>query len=418
MPIIEVNNVTKEYRLGQFKSLRQSIMSSFDRWRGRWVEKQSPFKALDDVNFKVEKGEVVGIIGTNGAGKSTLLKLLARISTPTRGSVKVHGSVAPLIEVGAGLHPELTGRENIYLNAVILGVKRAEIRKRFDEIVQFAELEEFIDTPVKRYSSGMKVRLGFSIAVSIDADILIVDEVLAVGDLAFQRKCFDRMEAMIKRQGKTVLIVGHQIRQLERICSRMLLMDKGQVLMDEEPAKVCYCYYSMTNKKVHEQRALSNDKIVGEVDVDEINVLDITLFNGAGEPTDVLEMHGTVRIGVRFEVLKDLASLGILLGFHTSDFVYITTTTTDTLSSRPDFGIGSHYVECYLDDMVLKPGSYSVRLSFYDRYERVVWYGENLKNFKVIATDADSFKLPRSGLIDLKFNWDFDRDVLISGKKV
>jgi hypothetical protein len=318
---------------------------------------------------------------------------------------------------GVRLHPELTGRENIYLNAIILGVKHTEIRKRFDEIVQFAELEEFIDTPVKRYSSGMKVRLGFSIAVSIDADILIVDEVLAVGDLAFQRKCFDRMEAMIRGQGKTVLIVGHNIRQLERICSRMLLMDKGRILMDEEPAKVCYSYYSMTNEKVHEQRALSNGKIAGEVDVGEINVSDISLFNGGGKLTDVLEMHGTVRIGVRFEVLTDLSSLGILLGIHTSDFVYITTTTTDTLFSRPDFRKGSHYFECYLDDMVLKPGSYSLRLSFYDRYERVVWYGENLKNFKVIATDADSFKLPRSGLIDLKFNWDFDGDGQISRKK-
>src|SRR5579862_554936 len=218
MAAITVENVTKEFQLGQSTNIRQALGRSLSRIRGRTPSTRPPFKALDNVNFQVREGEVLGIIGSNGAGKSTVLKMLARISTPTSGRVVVHGKIAPLIEVGAGLISDLSGRENIYLNGIILGMPYAQIRKKFDEIVAFAELEEFVDTPLKRYSSGMAVRLGFSIATCVDADILIVDEVLAVGDLAFQRKCFDRMEDMIKRQGKTVILVSHNTRQVERLC--------------------------------------------------------------------------------------------------------------------------------------------------------------------------------------------------------
>src|SRR6266850_6540807 len=180
MAIIEVNHVTKEFRLGQLKSLKQTMLNSVARLRGEEVPRRSPFRAVEDIDFKVEQGEVLGIIGHNGAGKSTLLKLLAGISKPTQGSIAVRGKVAPLIEVGAGLVGDLTGRENIFLNASILGMKRAETKRKLDEIVAFAELEQFIDTPVKRYSSGMQVRLGFSIATAVESEILIVDEVLAV----------------------------------------------------------------------------------------------------------------------------------------------------------------------------------------------------------------------------------------------
>ena len=227
MAIIEVNHVTKQYRLGQYANMKSSALNVLARLRGQEVQEKQILNALSDIDFSVEEGEVLGIIGTNGAGKSTLLKLLARISVPTKGNVAVRGKVAPLIEVGAGLVHNLTGRENIYVNGAILGMKKSEINKKFDEIVAFAELEEFIDTPIKRYSSGMQVRLGFSIATSVDADILIVDEVLAVGDLSFQRKCFDRMDEIIKHKGKTVLLVSHNIRQVERICSRTILLDHG-----------------------------------------------------------------------------------------------------------------------------------------------------------------------------------------------
>ena len=199
MPAIEVSHVTKEFRLGALSGLKQTLLNAGARLSGRKVLERPLFKALDDVSFSIEPGEVVGIIGHNGAGKSTLLKMLARISSPTRGSVKVNGRIAPLIEVGAGFVPDFTGRENVYLNGSILGMSKKGIDRKFDEIVDFAEMAEFIDTPVKRYSSGMQVKLAFAVATSIESEILIVDEVLAVGDLAFQRKCFDRMEDLIKR---------------------------------------------------------------------------------------------------------------------------------------------------------------------------------------------------------------------------
>ena len=192
MPIIQVSHLTKEYRLGAIHGLKQTLLNSAARLTGKPVEERPLFKALDDINFSIEQGEVVGIIGHNGAGKSTLLKMLAKISTPTHGHLKVEGRIAPLIEVGAGFVPDFTGRENVYLNGSILGMSRQEIDQKFDEIVDFAELEEFIDTPVKRYSSGMQVGLASLLATCMEAEILIVDEVLAVGDLAFQRKCFDR----------------------------------------------------------------------------------------------------------------------------------------------------------------------------------------------------------------------------------
>ena len=251
MSAIEVNHVSKEFRLGQLTSFKDNLTGLMARLKGQPAPQRKVFKALDDIDFKVEPGEVVGIIGQNGAGKSTLLKILSNVVQPTSGSVKVSGKVAPLIEVGAGLIGDLTGRENIYLNGSILGIPRAEIKKKVDEIVAFAELEEFIDTPIKRYSSGMKVRLGFSIATSIEAEILIVDEVLAVGDLAFQRKCFDRMEDVIKGQGRTVLLVSHNIRQVERMCSRVVLLDHGKVLKDGDSGEVCTLFYQRSNDKIH-----------------------------------------------------------------------------------------------------------------------------------------------------------------------
>jgi ABC-type polysaccharide/polyol phosphate transport system ATPase subunit len=413
MSVIEVKNIVKEYRLGQLKSFKKSLFDTVGRLLGKDVEERKNFRALDDVSFSVEKGEVLGIIGKNGAGKSTLLKILAQISTPSQGSLKVDGSVAPLIEVGAGLHPELTGRENIFLNATILGISRSEIKDKLDEIIEFAGLEEFIDTPVKRYSSGMTIRLGFSIATSVESDILIVDEVLAVGDLAFQRKCYDRMEDLIKKRGKTVLIVGHNIRQMERMCSRILLMDKGRVLMDGEPTAVCNAYYhNMSGGNDIENLDQSDGKIIGLVDAEDIKILDISLFSGgADEPADMLEMHESMRVGVRFEVFHDLPSTEIIIGIHTPDFIYVTMATSAMEQSCPDFNRGIHYFECHFSDLILKPGSYSFRLAFFDKFDRMVWYGQNLKTFRVRANDGDSNLSAQTqgliGLVELPMKWHF-----------
>ena len=233
-PIIRVENLGKQYRLGgpqeAYSTLRESLANvARAPWRWRTREKDAPeIWALRDVNFTVGAGEVVGVIGRNGAGKSTLLKVLSRITEPTRGRVELYGRVGSLLEVGTGFHPELTGRENIYLNGAILGMKRQEITRVFDDIVAFAEVEQFIDTPVKRYSSGMYLRLAFAVAAHLEPEILLVDEVLAVGDAQFQKKCLGKM-GEVAQGGRTVLFVSHNMAAVQSLCNKALLLTRGQV---------------------------------------------------------------------------------------------------------------------------------------------------------------------------------------------
>lgn len=242
--VIEVENLRKEYRLGTINHgvLARDLQSWFARLRGKddpnslvkvarqasSAEKNDRFLALDDVSFTVQQGEALGVIGRNGAGKSTLLKVLSQVTSPSRGVVKLKGRVASLLEVGTGFHPELTGRENVFLNGAILGMSKDEIRRKFDEIVAFAEVEKFIDTPVKRYSSGMYVRLAFAVAAHLEPEILIVDEVLAVGDVQFQQKCLGKMQD-VGKEGRTVLFVSHNMGAIEQLCTSALLLDKGNV---------------------------------------------------------------------------------------------------------------------------------------------------------------------------------------------
>jgi len=236
-PIIEVDNVSKRYRLGQFnaRTLREEAERLFRRRRsngkagGSPGDHESEFWALKEVSFSVQQGEVIGIIGRNGAGKSTLLKILSRVTEPTSGLIRIRGRVASLLEVGTGFHPELTGRENIYLNGAILGMNRAEIKSKFDEIVAFAEVEKFLDTPVKRYSSGMYVRLAFAVAAHLEPDILIVDEVLAVGDAEFQKKCLGKMRAVASGLGRTVVFVSHNLQAVSTLCERVFLLEQGKL---------------------------------------------------------------------------------------------------------------------------------------------------------------------------------------------
>ena len=326
MPAIEVRHLTKEYRLGAIQGLKQTLLNTAARLTGKEVEERPLFKALDDVSFSIEQGEVVGIIGHNGAGKSTLLKMLARISTPTRGSVKVNGRIAPLIEVGAGFVPDFTGRENVYLNGAILGMSKQEIDRKFDEIVDFAEMAEFIDTPVKRYSSGMQVKLAFAVATSVEAEILIVDEVLAVGDLAFQRKCFDRVEDLIKRQDRTVLLVSHNIRQVERICSRVILMNHGKIESVGTATEICELFYQESNSKIQAQAqhaAVAKISGSGEVTLNSIDILD-----DIGTTVNEIESGGRLRIRIRFTLQHDLDGIEIVAGTHRTDFIYISSAST------------------------------------------------------------------------------------------
>ncbi len=247
LPIIEVQHLSKKYSLGKKKEMyttfRDTIMDVISHpFRKR--EKREDFWALQDINFTVQPGEVLGIIGRNGAGKSTLLKILSRITDPTDGQVIMRGRVASLLEVGTGFHPELSGRENIYLSGSVLGMRKDEIDQKFDEIVAFAEVEKFLELPIKRYSSGMYMRLAFSVAAHLDPEILLVDEVLAVGDIAFQKKCLGKMEHVAKG-GRTVIFVSHQLEFLAQLCSRCLLIDQGRIVKDGPSRDVINSYISL-----------------------------------------------------------------------------------------------------------------------------------------------------------------------------
>lgn len=252
-PIIEISGVSKRYRLGQIGS--GTLQGDIKEWKERRriargdgsessVNKQSnkDFYALDGIDLTVNKGEALGIIGKNGAGKSTLLKILSRITAPTEGEVDLYGRVASMLEVGTGFHGEMTGRENIYLNGAILGMTRREIDEKMEDIIEFSEVREFIDTPVKRYSSGMYVKLGFSVAAHLDSEIMIMDEVLAVGDMAFQHKCLDKMRQAAKQDGRTVLYVSHNMNTIKRLCDRCIVMDAGKIVFDGDVDKAISLY--------------------------------------------------------------------------------------------------------------------------------------------------------------------------------
>ncbi len=262
---IRVENVSKAYQLGEFTS--GTLSRDLERWWALYRGKEDPFLkigetndrsvkggsdivwSLKDLNFEIQQGDAVGIIGKNGAGKSTLLKVLSQVTSPTTGSIKLKGRIASLLEVGTGFHPELTGRENVYLNGAILGMRKQEISKKFDEIVDFSGVERYIDTPVKRYSSGMYVRLAFAVAAHLESEILIVDEVLAVGDAEFQNKCIGKMGAINKGEGRTILFVSHNMASIQNLCKSALLMSKGQFLNQGKTNDIINEYLVSMNSK-------------------------------------------------------------------------------------------------------------------------------------------------------------------------
>ena len=385
MPAIEVDHLTKEYRLGAAQSLMRTAANAGRRLLGKPVEERPLFKALDDVNFSVEPGEVVGIIGHNGAGKSTLLKMLARISMPTSGCVKVSGRIAPLIEVGAGFVPDFTGRENVYLNGSILGMPKKEIDKKFDQIVDFAEMAEFIDTPVKRYSSGMQVKLAFSVATSIDSEILIVDEVLAVGDLAFQRKCFDRMEDLIRRQGRTVLLVSHNIRQVERLCNRVILLEHGRIGAIGSPTNVCNLFYERSDEAISSMRRHGGTTIRKVESSNDIDLVDIEIRDSNNIATEVLRpLQGAV-FDLVFDVFREIPNPVFGFGFHTTDFVYLATTQSLHQIDRQVLNPGRYRIRFRLARMPFLPGVYSIRVGVaLGNAFQSLYYVENASQVRVV----------------------------------
>ena len=326
-PIIEVKNIGKKYNItheqGRYIALRDVLMNVIKApfkilktkvKRVTGFEKKEEYWALKDVSFEVHKGEVVGIIGRNGAGKSTLLKILSQITPPTTGEIKVHGKVGSLLEVGTGFHPELTGRENIFLNGAILGMGRKEIAQKFDQIVEFAGIEKFLDTPVKYYSSGMYVRLAFSVAAHMEPDILIVDEVLAVGDAEFQKKCLGKMDEITKKQGRTILFVSHNMAAIRELCTKTIHIEAGRVKNQGDTAQVIDEYLALGD--VSEKT--SSDIVFSEDQKKRIQIRRMNLVENR------VCINDPFTIEITYEVRESMQSVFIILIFFNHEGARVT----------------------------------------------------------------------------------------------
>lgn len=370
---VTVQSLTKTYRIGAKAAadanLRETIsgfvMAPFRRLGslGQWgpvsaTSAETEFNALDNVSFDVAQGEVLGVIGRNGAGKSTLLKILSRITEPTNGQIELRGRIASLLEVGTGFHPELTGRENIYLNGAILGMKHREVQQKFDEIVAFSGIEKFLETPVKRYSSGMRVRLGFAVAAHLEFEVLIVDEVLAVGDAAFQKKCLGRMSD-IASTGRTVIFVSHNLAVLQRLCPRSIWLRDGKLVRDGQTSEVVDQY-------LEEFANAAATSVADRTDRRGSGAVKLTGIDVIGPAAS-----GTVCIGQAFRVRLDYSPIKpgveLLLGFYDQHGVLVTSCDSRQGAAgdvrRDD---GDNYATCDIDEVSWTPGRYRLNVAIYE----------------------------------------------------
>ncbi len=358
---IQVENLSKQYKIGVRKrhdTLRDQLMgglrSMFSR-NGAASERDDIFWALRDVSLEIKRSEVVGIIGRNGAGKSTLLKILSRITEPTQGEAKIHGRVASLLEVGTGFHAELTGRENIYLNGSILGMKRVEIERKFDEIVDFSGIEKFIDTPVKHYSSGMYVRLAFAVAAHLEPEILIIDEVLSVGDAAFQKKCLAKM-GDVANEGRTVLFVSHNMAAIQGLCSKGYLLSTGQVVAEGSPRTVVEQYLSDVSLGTPAALGERKDRQgTGEIQFSEVSTLDLK-----GRPIDVALSGQDINILLSYQSPFDrpISRLDVHITFYTSLGQFMFNCSSEGSGHPFDVLPPNGQVVCHIPELPLAPGRY------------------------------------------------------------
>ena len=423
-PIIEVENLSKLYRLGVIgpTSLRETV----GRWFGHHpAAKPKPptgtehragpdsgtFWALKDVSFQVRPGEAVGVIGRNGAGKSTLLKILSRITEPTRGRAVLRGRVVSLLEVGTGFHPELTGRENIFMNGVILGMKRAEIARKFDEIVDFSEIGSFIDTPVKRYSSGMYVRLAFAVAAHLEPEILIVDEVLAVGDAMFQQKCLGKMGEVTSKQGHTVLFVSHNMSAIRGLCERALLIEDGTLAMHGAPGDVITHYLSAGMPKDENSSgeiSWHGDDAPGN---DEVRLRRLRLLDADTDTAQsVFEADKPIRFEIQYELKKRLRGnrFHMLLQTQEGDVAFAA---TDHLF-QPEQQEPGHYVtSCIIPGRLLNRRTYTVAVGCGIPGERWIIPDGHFLSFNVSGAGNQSSHFPEKwpGIVCPSIEWKVER---------
>ena len=360
VPSIHVENLGKLYQIGErdsYRTLRDTIVRSF---QGSHSKSDEHIWALRDVSFDVYEGEVVGCIGSNGAGKSTLLKLLSRITEPTEGSFELRGVVSSLLDIGVGFHPELTGRENIFLSGAILGMKKREITRKFNEIVEFSELKRFIDTPIKHYSTGMWVRLGFAVAAHMEPEILLVDEVLSAGDAAFQKKCLGKIDEATG-QGRTVLMVSHNLKAITDLCERCLWIDHGRIIRNGGTQEIIVAYLESTQPQRTTGKIDSN---MHENPSADALFRQLTILNGNDQHVTKIFFGETLRIMIQFEVVRPVNELRIAAGLERHQdgvTVAIVHNNDDPASSLHNLQPGMYSLRVETK-MPLSPGKYSVNL--------------------------------------------------------
>jgi lipopolysaccharide transport system ATP-binding protein len=362
------------------------------------------FWALKDVSFEIQPGEVVGIIGRNGAGKSTLLKILSRITEPTSGRITIEGRVASLLEVGTGFHPELTGRENIYLNGAILGMTRAEIRGKFDEIVAFAEVEKFLDTPVKHYSSGMYVRLAFAVAAHLEPEILVVDEVLAVGDAAFQKKCLGKIDSLARESSRTILLVSHTMSAILSLCSKAILLEQGSIAGDGSAGSVVEQYLHTAFDGGVDKLTASHHAInSGELWIDSI-----TIENERGEPVSQVRFSEAFLISIQFHVRTPVYNLRFGLGVNSPDGIRIATMHhTDDGRAPMSFQSGAYHVSLKVQNP-LAPGLYVLSVGVHRVLGgTTIEYVPEALHFQVseVGLGTEIHEVHNSGFVTLSATW-------------
>jgi lipopolysaccharide transport system ATP-binding protein len=391
---IRVDKISKRYRIGKLASQNTGIkkiltpLTSPFQYLFSTMREAAPDEilwALRDVSFDVARGEVIGIIGRNGAGKSTLLKILSRITDPTSGRAFIKGRVGSLLEVGTGFHPELTGRENIYLSGAILGMKRAEIARKFDEMVAFAEIEKFIDTPVKRYSSGMYVRLAFAVAAHLEPEVLLVDEVLAVGDAAFQKKCLGKMGDVAK-EGRTILFVSHNMVAIQNLCERSLWLQEGQIMKEGSTSEVVSDYLAKSFQVVTERVWENGETAPGN---EKVRIHRVSIKPSNGTPHDLITMETPLSVEIEYSNLIPNSILHLSLHVYNEQQLIAFTTISNDMdidSSNQLLPAGRFLSQCHIPGNFLNEGTHQILLLVLRNTSKIIYRLENALTFEVLDT--------------------------------
>ena len=400
-PAIHAVGLGKQYRVGEVASALtrvRAILSGSGSRDAMWV--------VRDVSFEIAEGERVAVIGRNGAGKSTLLKLLSRVTEPTSGYADIRGRVGALLEVGTGFHPALTGRENVFLNGAILGMRRAEVARKFDDIVEFSGVEKHIDTPVRWYSSGMYVRLAFSVAAHLEPEILIIDEVLAVGDAEFQKRCLARMRE-VARDGRTVLFVSHNMQAVRRLCDRAILLDRGHLVTDGDTESVARSYLASVESSATGRRRWDDP---AERPGDEAcRVVEVAVTDEGGEPATTFFSSKPIYVTIELDVPTVSPALNVSFDLATPDAILVFNTSFRDGPNPPDLVDGRNLLRCQIPPGLLNSGRYLLNLRISLHHVRWIVQEDSAVEFDVLADHGDSLFLgaiARPGVIAPVLEWD------------